>query len=447
MNTNNGNGPNLPKRNVRKIRELTNQLAQLSASGPKTTGKSTKRNQRRRERRRERQNGAVSDLPFGRPDTTVRWGPTEMVRSVSTDTGRRRLAQSGLLQPRVQRGGKLPITDQGVAFLKCAFAPPDFQASSIAGVPDDYRGPSLTRKHRTVFNQTYAAGSDYYLILAPTPGIAAWTLTTAAGVLPDATSLWSPLYFSDYTSMFGTGATQTADIVTKFRYVSNHIELVPTTNQMSWAGSISAWKLPLSVAIRQGSATTDLWSIEGLSGARSSMGNQYTGPFINGIYSACYNSSSTFDFSVMLENVINLPNVIGTADHGAFVTSTSSSPGIPGFDNHFESLVIKISGVTSTETAIMKAWACVEYQANPQSALYEFQNFSPCDRNALELYREIIMELPVGVPFDQNDSFWNRILRIIYSITAAGAFVPGPIGLLSRGGNMISQGLLSLNSG
>jgi hypothetical protein len=347
----------------------------------------------------------------------------------ATDTGLRRLR----LAPRDR------LSDHGVAFLKCAFAPPDFQAVSIGGVPDDFRGMSLVRKHRFVAPLNLTAATDYYLLLLPTPGIAYWQATTVAGVAPVAATVWTGVNYSDYASMFGTANTTVCDQVTKYRFVSNHIELIPTVNQMVWSGNIQCWKMPVAIATRLGGANfNDEFNISGLNAVNSTLSNQFSGPFITGVYSGCYNSNSSFIFQNLQEGITGLPNTLGAADFGT-LTSTIA---LTGLDPEFESLLIKITGITANETALIKTWSCVEYQASANSALYEFQSLSPCDKMALELYREIITGLPVGVPYDQNDTFWTRVLGIIHQLTGMGSVLPGPYGAASRGVNLLSGAAL-----
>jgi len=301
-------------------------------------------------------------------------------------------------------------------------------------------GPSLTRKHRYVSTQNLAVGSDYYILLAPVPGIACFNAVVTAGAGVVGTTVFTAVPYTDFPSMFGTSTTQSADIVTKFRFVSNHIEVIPTVNQMTWSGQISAWKIPLSLVTRQGgSSTSDLLTVEGLKGCNTTLANQYTSPFINGMYAGCYSSNPTFSFSQIIEYCVQLPSVIGPGiDFGALNNTT----GLPGLDNNFETLCIKISGITANESYILKTWACVEYQVSADSVLYEFQSLSPCDPIALKLYREIINDLPIGVPFIDNDSFWSRVLSIINSLSGVGAHLPGAYGGVSRGVNLISGAML-----
>jgi len=338
------------------------------------------------------------------------------------------------------------VSAAGMAFLKCAFAPPDFDSVKIQGVPDHFEGNSLVKKHRLVNSETFAANLDVYYILAPVPGVAYFKTAVAPGAGVAANTVFTAVHYADAFAMFGAAAgNQAANIVTKFRHVSNHIELVPTTNQMTWTGSIQSWKMPLSLEIRNTTDAGDLYSIVGLQGCTSTNSNQYTGPFNLGVYTACYNKDAQFNFSSIIERIALLPTNLATA--GTF--GQLASDGItclPGLDNGFDSLVVKVSGIgaNNSNTCIIKTWTCVEYQVLPGSNLYEYQTFSPCDPMAILLYRKVINELPVGVAFTDNESFWRRVLQIIKTMSGNMSVLPGPYGMAAAGVHTLSTAIEEL---
>jgi hypothetical protein len=414
------------KQSVTQIASSVNNLEKRMKNLSSSTNKGSSRT-RKRARRRQRQK---NDIPGpGAPSMNYSPSNGSMVMSKAADTGLRRIRS-------LPRKG---LTDDGIAFLKCAFAPPDFQASSIGGIPDDFRSLSLVRRHRFVQSVALSAAVDYYILLLPVPGVAFYTATVAAGTPILNVTPFNPIYYSDFQSMFGLLPSTTADTVTKYRFVSNHFELIPTVNQMTWSGTIQCWKLPITLEIRTGvtTSTADLYSIEGLSGCNSVLANQYSGPFIMGAYTACYNANGTFPFSTILETLGNVPSTIGAADFGQLTSQLGF--GFPGLDNNFESMLIKISSITANESCLIKTWACVEYQANPNNALYEFSSLSPVDPLAIELYRSVISELPVGVPFEDNESFWLRVLSIVNRLSGVGSLLPGAYGMASRGVNLLSS--------
>jgi hypothetical protein len=417
----------MEQRMNKTISSLKNEINQISQKVSSVqTGK--KKNNRRARRQKGRGSNNTQKIESFRP----RNSGGQMISSIGTDTGLRRLRVT-------PRSG---LSDQGIAFLKCAFAPPDFQANSVSGVPDEFTGPSLTKKHRYVNSFPFSANNDYYFLLLPTPGVAFWALAVPANTLVTESDIWRPIIYADAVGMFGTTTGTAANQVQKFRYVSNHFELIPTVNQMTWSGSISVFKLPMAVSVRQGGS--GVWTVTGLTGINGNQSSQYSGPFIMGTYTAAYNANGTFPFSTVLEGVGRVPQDIEAGIDFGQLRQTDEGMPFVGFDNQFESIVIKVSGVTVDETALFKTWACVEYQCSPNSSLYSFTTLSPEDLLAMDLYRKIINGLPIGVPFEDNESFWNRVLSIISQISGFGSFLPGPYGMAARGVNLLSNAGLSL---
>lgn len=340
-------------------------------------------------------------------------------------------------KPSIIRGPRL--TQHGMSFLKCAFAPPDFTDTQVSGVPDDFRGLTLLKRHRLTQSVTLAAGNDYYFLLAPMPGFAFFVMTLPTGVAPVATDFFLGTEYSDYLDLFGVDGNSIGDIVSSFRYISNHIELISTTNQMTYSGSISVMKIPIKFAMRGNGRYT----ITGLQSVNSSNCSMYTGASIDGVYSGAYNIAPDFEFTPMLEAqpFSRIPEAITPAD---FIT-LQGVRSVTGFDNNFESVLIRVSGLSTTNTFMVKTWACVEYTALNNSSVYEYQRISPpCDDIAMRIYREVALSLPIAVPVRENSNFWNRVITIIRSITAAGSYVPGPVGMVSGGVNSIIRGLQSI---
>lgn len=339
------------------------------------------------------------------------------------------------------------VSPSGLSFLKCAFAPPDFDQTNVQGVPDKFEGKSLVKKHRLVTAYTFTPNLDTYILLAPVPGMAYFVATVPSGTPVISATMFIGFPYSDFTSMFGgNDGVNAADVVTKFRYVSNHIELVPTTNQMSWTGSIQSWKLPLDIEVRNnaaGSPLNSLWTVTGLQGCNATNANQYTGPFNLGVYTACYSTGAEFAFNSILEAQPALPSLLTVSDFGQLAPSSGC---VTGLDSQFDSLIIKVSGVGSNtlDTAILKTWACVEYQVLPGSSLYEYTTFSPCDALAIDIYKKVINELPVGVAFTDNEGFWRRVLQIIRSMSGGLSLVPGPYGLAASGIHSLSTAIDTL---
>jgi hypothetical protein len=402
------------------------------------------RNRRRREKR-NRFSGLSNN-----PSTIVGVGDSMSMPSIATVTGAPGYDALMKSLSTIQRHG---ISKDGWSFLKCAFAPPDFAANDVSGVPDDFRGASLVKKHRSITPFLINASTDYYFMLSPTPGVAFWYCALAAGTVPNSSMVFNAAGYADFAQLFGPpgAGTSTSDIVTKFRFISNHFELVPTVNAMNWTGVIQAYKIPLAASYRnEATAVSTTINAVTISGLESVLGsgsaNQYTAGFNMGVYTGAYNIGTQFGFKEILTNVGTVPFTVspGSGDWGQF--SSSATGCFTGLDNDFETICIKISGVgsNSLDSCLIKTWACVEYQCNPGTSIYEYQSISPCNPPAIDLYRELALALPIGVPYTENSAFWERVLKIIKMMSAAGSFIPGPIGMISTGVGSVISGIESL---
>lgn len=337
-------------------------------------------------------------------------------------------------------------------FLKCAYASPDFSVDPGQGIPDNYEGKALMRKDVFTNTISFSAGTgttppglDTFILVLPTPGISYWTCTVAIGTFPLQTTTWTPVYNASFVTLFGTPTNQTIDTptnpverdrnVTKFRYASNTFEITPTSNFMQFAGSITVWKIPVTMidevrttgtgAAQNATVQKAIAGLEGLS--RVSPDNKPF-KFIDGAYSMAVNTQPDWEFSPVLTGVTRIPSIGSSA-------TTNSTFG--QFDGDFigignmQAMVFRVSTPTgAVNSAIIKAWSCIQYQPNPGSAFYEFAGTSPAaDPAALKLYREIALKVPVAVCVLDNDGFWSdRVMPIIRTFMsgarAVGRVVP-----------------------
>jgi len=337
------------------------------------------------------------------------------------------------------RPGKL--TPEGTRFLKCAFAAADFDGSSLLGVPDRFAGKSVAVKHRKVVAGQIVANTDYYILVAPVPGYAYFVLSKAAGVAPVATDQWVGVQYADFNSLFVSSGVQGTSgyICQKFRYVSQHFELVNTNNANSWSGSIQVWKIPVQTGVEQVNGA-DKQTIMGLTGTLGDNADMYSGPFNLGAFAGAFNKgSSDWAFTPIWNAVSQIPETPALIGDFGTLSATAGSV-LPGFDNNFETVLVKISGVLTSQSALFRSWACVEYQFSPGSLMYEMQSLKCMeDEVALDLYRRIVMELPTAVSCLDNANFWTRVLGIIKSISGGLAILPGPYGMAAGGVNTIAR--------
>ncbi len=396
---------------------------------------------RRNKRRRNRKNANPTTITDMGGSSLVTYSPGNvmpyMQNSGSSTSGR-----AGLRANTMKRVSGAKVTPEGVRFLKCAFSAADFDGSGTYGVPDSYSGKSSAIKHRSTYSQALTNSFDYYVLLAPVPGYSHFTTTTVAGTLPTASSVWTGVAYSDYSSLFGN--PDVASYASKYRFVSNHLEIICTSNANSWSGSIQTFKLPLEFSKQITTTTAIRMSLNGLNGVATTNADQYSGPFNLGCYVGAYNKGGdSWDFSDVISGQGSIPETITSLDWGQLTYDGTNA--LPGFDNNHESAVMKISGMSANQSCLFKTWACVEYQFTPGTVMYEMQNLRCIeDKFALELYRQIVMELPIAVSSFDNPDFWKRVLGIIQTVAGTLAILPGPYGAIAGGVSAISGGLRNL---
>jgi hypothetical protein len=341
----------------------------------------------------------------------------------------------------VKQAGK--VTKDGLAFLKCAFAPADFDGTSTYGVPDDFGGKSLAVRFRNVASVNLVANTDYYFILAPVAGMSYFMLSKAAGVIPTAADAYTGVQYSNFGSLFPSASFVNQN-ASKFRMVSNHFELVSTTNSMSWTGNIQCFKLPLQAYLNNEGATgagnnPDYWSISGLNQVTATDADMYSGAFNFGVYTGAFNRGAKFDFSPIWKQQIGLPGVISAFDFGGLTGI------IPGFDNNMESVLIKITGVTTGQSCMIRSWSCAEFQFGPGNIMYDSQSLHvDCDKLAMAIYKKVSIELGAGVSALDNANFWERVLDIISKMGLAASVIPGPYGAVAGGVGALTAAIREL---
>lgn len=367
--------------------------------------------------------------------------------------GRRRKSKSS---KRGKMRRPLTMSDPGRAFLKCAFAPPDFNVDPGKGIPDTYNGKTLARKDVLTQSLNGTAARDDYYIIAPTPGIAYWYAQTATGVPPTSATVWSPQPFPGAfgtASLFGDQAAGAADRATNvdaFRYASLCAGLYPTSNLMTFGGSVQVWKGPIKQSLENVAltfATTPVVSLSttevvvtGMEIANSVPTENYSHSFMDGFYTVAGNNQPDFPFNNILEGYNKLPaQATGTSMFGVL-----NGPFLGMGDT--DSIVVKIAnGPSTTNSFVLKVWSCQEYRVNPNSTLYQYANVSPnYDPIAMDIYRRTMQQIPLAVVCAENAKFWETVLRIIRGIAGAAAFVPGPIGAIGTGVGMVTDAVSAL---
>jgi len=357
-------------------------------------------------------------------------------------------------------GGLLSaITPAGTGFLKCTMAPPDFSGGTgFVGIPDEYDGDVVTKNH-CITNSlpSYTTGHDLYLVQLPIPGVAYFYGDRAAGTTGAITL--TAVFYDDTASLL---TVNEEDInVSGFRYASNVLEFIPTVNQQTWGGSIQVWKSRVTLGGQQLPLVTGFvggQTLDGLGAALATKKTQAIFPLNEGAYAPSFNAESTYEFSPVLQAFSfdqlteNISLSVNPLDN--VITLAGTTANFVGLGS-FECTVMKFPALIASQTGVIRSWACVEYQVNENSVLYDYRHMSPAyDPTALAMLKAYHKQIPAAVPCSQNSSFWNRFVdwarkaaadvRGGISLAAKMAsYVPGPIGLVGTG----IHGLMELGHG
>nr|QXV86365.1 coat protein [Nodaviridae sp.] len=351
----------------------------------------------------------------------------------------------------MKMGDMMRMSPAGLAFLKCAFASPDFNTDPGLGIPDKFQGKVLSRKDVLTSSLSFAAGRDTFLVVLPIPGMAVFSADVPIGTFPIAGTTFNGSAFPGFSTLFGTTSDLRSANVTAFRYSSMNAGLYPTSNQMQFAGSITVWKAPIRLASNVYSLTipttaplTTSQYVQALTGLESI---QAVGPenvahsFIDGVYTTSTCNEPEFEFSDIIEGVQSLPpaGVTGPQSGQPFTidAGAAGTGGITGLGN-MDAIIIRVSTPTgAVNAAVLKVWACLEYRPNPSSLLYQYGHDSPpLDELAMRQYRDVARRLPLAVIAKENAKFWEMVQRILRGTLSIARNVPGPIGV---GAGLLTQ--------
>jgi len=337
------------------------------------------------------------------------------------------------------------VSKPGMDWIKMAFAAPDFPVLTPSGIPDQYTGRTLVQMFRHV-EGIKVPSDDYYILVPPVPGTAYFTCQGDG--IPKQQAIWSGTRYSNADSLFLATPGENANIVTAFRYMANLVELVPTTNNMTWSGSISVFKVPLkmtlaeytqkvSVAGADYEATASAYTITGMRAIQSTNSDQYTAPSNLGCFTAAHQNNNDFPFTPTIEGYDSVPRE--TTTPAALVPPTQygqlhCSHGFPGF-GQLDTVVIRITGAKDN-TFVLKTWASMELQIQNDSSLYQYTVQSPLyDPYALQAYNQLVRASPNAVSYYENSGFWNFIKNAIKTVSGALSKLPGPVGAIANGVN------------
>lgn len=375
------------------------------------------------------------------------------------------------IAPPMQRTTRIPrripkpmihpkITEAGLAFLKCAFASPDFSVDPGKGIPDEYTGRTLAIKDCSTVPLEFSgatAATDTYIVIAPVPGYAYFRADVPQGTLLDHSTPLVGVTYPTYATNFGTGPNNQLRVnnFSRFRYASLAAGLYPTVNYMQFNGSVQVWKIQASLGSASSQVTgsadlQDYMSLHafGLQGITPiAPRDNYSQSFIKGMYSFATNQEPDFEWCEF-QYAGSYSSVGPRSTSVATGTQTLVSDGtynLTGLGN-LETIVIKVSTPSgTTNTALLKTWNCIELQPNTNSSLYQFSGTSPfLDPIAIQMYNIMKNRYPVAVCCEENAKFWENVLKVLQATLRAGSFIPGPAGIISGGLSTATDALAAL---
>lgn len=366
-----------------------------------------------------------------------------MKRQVVSSAKRPKKAKSSKKRVRPAKVRRSPaISAAGLAFQKCTLAPADFQDTGFAGIPDEFDGQVVSKKHTLVGSlPSYTTGHDLYIVQMPIPGIAYFYGDRAAGSTSAITL--TPVSYDDSATLFPAGGE--SQNIAAFRQASNVIEFVPTVNSMTWGGSIEVYKAKVRLTEAPGAVASSVYQgfkfLEGLEEAMNGKKPSSVFALKDGCYVPCFNSEATYEWQApeiaFTWAVMNANVSAGPSYDSAVTYTTGGTPNFVGLGS-FETSIIKFPAIIASQTGLLRAWSCVEYQVSNSSILYDYTHMSPTyDPIALALVKAFHKNSPSAVPWKDNASFWENFRKWAGLASEAASYLPGPIGMIGKGFNSI----------
>lgn len=343
------------------------------------------------------------------------------------------------------------ITPAGEQFLKAVFAAPDFPTQgTFFGIPDQATSACVPYRHLyqnklDVSALDPANNEAFVLVQMPVPGVAFWVGKFQVSVGFTATTQLFPVFYDDKVELF-PGVGSNSDNVMAFREAGRALELICTTNSLSWSGSIKAFKLPIKVGdaeVYNDTVTSQIAKqINGLQGINGTSQSSYVGSSNMGVYMVSGRSNSTFTVCNTFDAYASMN---GTGSNGRFGILNGE---VTGFGDLEANVIILYDQVHNDiangiyNTWFVRSWTVTEYYPQPGTVLAKTAREAPLyDPVAMAAYERILKEMPVAVSYFENSKFWDTVKRIAGNVLSGLSRAPGPVGGIATGAKMVFDGV------
>jgi len=270
------------------------------------------------------------------------------------------------------------------------------------GIPDGQNEKVLMQSFRMNTNLVVPPHKKMFVVQVPIVGHAYSVCLVNEGNSFEATNHLEPIIYDGYLQLFGqknAGTVHlkdaTANIVTRVRLASNSFELVPTTNEMNWYGSIKAFKTKVQQSTFQADTGATVQLLTGLEALNATGVDMYVAPSNMGVFMNGYNNAKEWNRTDVKPGISAYPQggAVTTDFYGFYdnVIVDGADVGVGPVIPEFETNVVVVENPSDTpQTFIVRTWQCAECSPVVNTLLYAYaKDSAPLDELALQIYHDL----------------------------------------------------------
>lgn len=336
------------------------------------------------------------------------------------------------------------MSREAIAFLKCAYAPFDKKGMAFTGVPDEYVGEETLLDFDEIFHLSIPKESSVYYMVAPTPCTAFLESTVSPVSSPP--DQFHGRNYRLYNDVAGDGKIEHLKF-SEFRCVSNAVELECMESLLEIKGSITVYRVPLTISTQLETDSTVLAArVAGLNQITNAMpAGSAVFHLKDGMYAVTTDRTGKFEWAQPM--VSKRYSKDGNAESVPDMWADTGT-NLLGMGN-LDTIIIRVDNTMSTNASIkLRCSSCVSFKANMNTLLQTMAKESPpYDPLGLACYNAVRGKLPVATVRRENADFWERVRKAIRESAKVLQFIPGPIGLMAGGVDSIMEGLAGFGFG